>query len=54
MPDQQQPASAPNLCTTCFGARKVWGYALVDGRTQAVWVTCPGCNAPTRPVAGPE
>lgn len=52
--DQQKPPTGKKeICATCYGARKVFGVAMVDGRSRTVWLTCPTCNGPSEITTGP-
>ena len=54
LPEPPPEAESPPFCATCYGAEKVFQQVVVDGRTRAVWMTCPSCRpAPQKPVKGP-
>jgi hypothetical protein len=51
---QEEPRAPHDVCPVCFGARKVFTFALIDGKSREAWMTCPRCNGPQRLTSGPE
>ncbi len=40
----EAPEKRPHaVCPTCLGARKVFSFQLIDGRTRRVSTQCPTC-----------
>lgn len=50
---EEQRKSA-SVCTVCLGSGRVFGFAVVDGRSREVWMSCARCNGPQRVVSGPR